>query len=261
MIRGTLKLPVFFGLWLLLVAGSGAQGQAATDPSKDTTQKLAPAYADPSTLDATVFVGDLAVPARARKDAERGHRLLVKEHKPAESAAAFRKAIALAPSYAKAYLLLGAAYMDMQRWADAEEPLLKAVLLDDKLSAATLALGSCMIEEGQYLEAEKYLLSGLRSNPNFVRGHYDLGRAYYGLHRFEAAASEARTAVTLAPELPNTHVVLAYALLRLRNEGDALVEFQAYLRLAPRGEWAAQVRNSVADLQDESATQAAKALP
>src|ERR1700730_4203418 len=157
MIRGTLKLPAFFGLWLSLVAGIGVPGQAATDPSKDTTQKLAPAYADPSTLDATVFVGDLAVPARARKDAERGHRLLVKEHKPAESAAAFRKAIALAPSYAKAYLLLGAAYMDMQRWADAEEPLLKAVLLDDKLSAATLALGSCMVEETKYLEAEKYL--------------------------------------------------------------------------------------------------------
>ena len=123
MIRSTLKLPVFFGLWLSLVAGIGAQAQAATDPSKDTTQRLAPAFADTSTLDATVFVGDLAVPARARKEAEHGLRLLVKEHKPAESAAAFRKAIALAPSYAKAYLLLGAAYMDMQRWADAEEPL------------------------------------------------------------------------------------------------------------------------------------------
>ena len=263
MMRETLKLQVFLGLWLSLAAGIGAQRQPAADPSKSDTQEQASPFAGSSILDTAVFVGDLAAPARARKEADRGRKLLVKEHRVADSAAAFRKAIELAPSFSEAYFLLGAAYMGMQRWADAEEPLLKAVLLDDKLSAAKLALGSCMIEEGKYLEAEKYLSSGLRSDPNFARGHYDLSRAYYGLRRFEAAVLEARTAVTLAPKLPNTHVVLAYALLSLRNDNDndALLEFQAYLRLAPSGELAAQVRDSVASLEDESSARDAKASP
>jgi tetratricopeptide (TPR) repeat protein len=261
MMRGAWKLLVLFGLWLSLAAGIGAARQAGTHSSKDPTPEHSSPFADSSTLDTTVFVGDLTAPARARKEADRGRQLLLKEHKAADSAAAFRKAIELAPSYSEAYFLLGAAYMGMQRWVDAEEPLLKAVLLDDKLSAARLALGSCMIEEGKYLEAEKYLLSGLRSNPNFARGHYDLSRAYYGLRRFEAAVLEGRTAVILAPELPNTHVVLGYALLSLHNDSDALLEFQAYLRLAPNGELAAQVRDSFGNLEDEFSTRDAKASP
>jgi Flp pilus assembly protein TadD len=202
-----------------------------------------PMEKSPAALGAQVSVNDLAVPEKAQSEFEKGRKLLLEDHKPAESIASFHKAIQIAPSYSMAYFLMGTAYMDTAKWSDAEAALDKAVSLNGKFGAADLALGGCLVEEKKFAEAEKPLVEGLASSPEAWRGEYDLGRDYYALNRFQEAEPHARKAVALAPDFPDAHVALGNVLLRLRDGPGALAEFQEYLRLAPDGPFAGATRD------------------
>jgi tetratricopeptide (TPR) repeat protein len=218
-----------------------AEADLATVPraSIQITLHELPATASADTLPVApgeiVSVNDLNVPENAQREFDKGRKLLLEEHKSAESIASFRKAIQLAPSYSQAYFLLGTAYLDTGKWSDAETSLDKAISFNEKLGPAYLALGSCLVMQKKFAEAEKQLLQGLELNPDASRGHYDLGRAYYALNRFPEAEPHARKVVALEPDFPDAHVLLGNVLLRLRDGAGALTEFQEYLRLAPKG--------------------------
>ena len=207
---------------------------------------LAPSPVAP---EATVPVSDLNVPENAQREFDKGRKLLMDEHKSAESISLFRKAIQLAPSYSQAYFLLGTAYMESGKWSDAETSLEKAISFNGKLGPAYLALGSCLVTQKRFAEAEKPLLQGLEVNPDASRGHYDLGRAYYALNRFPEAEVHARKVVALEPDFPDARVLLGNVLLRLRDGNGALAEFQEYLRLAPKGPLAAPTQELVNKLK------------
>jgi Flp pilus assembly protein TadD len=85
--------------------------------------------------------------------------------------------------------------------------------------------------------------------PNASQGHYDLGRAYYALNRFQEAEAHARKTVALEPDFPEGHILLGNVLLRLRDGARALAEFQEYLRLAPKGPFAGPTQQLVKKLQ------------
>ena len=232
-----------------------AEADLATVPRASiqiTLHGLPPApsiASSPVAPEATVAVSDLNIPENAQKEFEKGRKLLLDEHKSAESIASFRKAIQLAPSYSQAYFLLGTAYMDTGKWSDAETSLEKAISFNDKLGPAYLALGSSRVTQKKFAEAEKPLLRGLEFNANASRGHYDLGRVYYALNRFPEAEAQARKVVALEPDFPDAHVLLGNVLLRLRDGNGALAEFQEYLRLAPKGPLAAPTQELVDKLK------------
>lgn len=214
-----------------------------------TLHELPRADAAPVAPGPAVSVNDLNVPENAQKEFEKGSKLLLDEHKPAESIASFRKAIEIAPSYSQAYFLMGTAYMDASKWSDAEAALAKATSLNEKLGPAFLALGTCLVEQKKFTEAEKPLLKGLDLDPNAARGQFALGRTYYALNRFQEAEPHSRKAVSLEPDFADAHVVLGNVLLRLRDGPGALAEFQEYLRLAPTGPLAAPTQELVNKLK------------
>jgi hypothetical protein len=201
--------------------------------------------ASPISSDPMVSAADLAVPPGAQSEFVKGRKLLVDEHKPKDSIELFKKAIQLAPNYPLAYFLLGTAYMDDQKWGDAEDALSKAIANNDKLGPAYLALGSCLNAEKKFADAEKPLLKGLDLIPDSAQGQYELGWTYYSLDRWQDADPHVRKSLALDSTFAPAHLVMGNILLRERDGKDAYHEFNEYLRLDPKGQFADATRDLV----------------
>jgi len=209
----------------------------------------------PSSLDPTVSAADLAAPPEAQSEYKKGRKLLLDEHKPKDSIAPFKKAIQIAPNYPLANFLLGTAYMDDQKWGDAEDALNKAIANNDKLGPAYLALGTCLNAEKKFSDAEEPLLKGLELDPDSAEGQYQLAWTYWSLGRWQDADPHARKSLSLDATKAAAHLVMGNILLRERNGKDAYHEFNEYLRLDPKGEYADATRDLVKRL-DKALTDA-----
>ncbi len=215
-------------------------------------QALTPA--PPAASGRKISVQQLVIPEGAKREFDKGHKLLVDSGAPERSLPHFRRAIEILPTYAQAYLCLGTAYMDLRMWKEAESELRKAIELDDSLAAAHLALGACLNMQGSFGAAERPLARGLELNPEAAEGHYELGRVYWALGRWQTAEPHARKALALRAEWPVAHLLMGNILMRKRDAPAALQEFKEYLRLEPDGPFAGPTRDLVAKIEQALAT-------
>ncbi len=197
---------------------------------------------------------ELRVPENARKELEKGRKLLFENKEAGKSIPHFRKAIEIYPPYASAYLFLGMAHMDLGKWKEAESALQNAIQLDDKLAAAYLALGVCLNRQDNYAAAERPLVRGLELDPETADGHYELGKAYWALGRWQEAEPHVRKALTMHPEFATGHLLLGNILMRKRDAPAALQRFKEYLRLDPDGPFAVPTRDLVAKIEQALGT-------
>ncbi|HEV3469011.1 MAG TPA: tetratricopeptide repeat protein [Pyrinomonadaceae bacterium] len=211
---------------------------------------------------------DPSVPAEAAREFRQGEAALAGggKEKIEEAVLHFEKAVALHPNFTQAHLSLGAAYMDLQQWEKAEQALRRTLALDPKAANAHFALGEMFLRQKKFDEAERSLQEGLKLEMRSWQGHLALARVYW----LKAAAltdeaqarpplalayQEANEALKLKPELAEAHLLKGNLLLRARRAGDALKEFKEYLRLAPRGEHAAQTKALVEKIEKGLAEQ------
>jgi tetratricopeptide (TPR) repeat protein len=190
---------------------------------------------------------DANVPAEARKEFERGDAALT-GNKSAEGISHLEKAIQIYPKFVEAELRLGAAYMDQQNWEKAEQALKHAFEVDPNAANAQFALGEVYFQQRKFSEAEKALVKGLEIENRSWQGHFALGRLYWtrgGHGDIEKAGRQVAITLQLNPELAPAHLLAGNILLRAKKREEAIVEFQEYLRLAPKGEFAAQVRETL----------------
>ena len=163
------------------------------------------------------------------------------------------KAISIFPNYVEAQLMFGVAYMDLRQWEKAEKPLLATIKINPEASTAYFALGEVYRREKRYPEAEKMLLDGLKLNADSGEGHTTLAKVYWemapkasGEEKFkiylENSWKEAKRALELNPKLAEAQLLSGNLLLRARRADSALVHFEEYLKLQPKGEFAADVQ-------------------
>jgi tetratricopeptide (TPR) repeat protein len=254
------QTPLFISAFLCLLtvaAGAHAQGPGRLNSDESSVDganqaNSAKPSAAANTADAsTVSVHELSIPSSAQKAFDKGRQLLLDQHRAADSLAAFRKAVQMAPAFWEAHFLLGIAYMDLRKWSDAEGSLVHAIAFNDGLAPAYLALGSCLLEEGKYSEAEQQLLKGLELNPDAPHGQYDLSRTYYALRRFEDAKLRALKAIDLEPPRADVHFLLGTILLSLGDRPGALAQFQECLGLVPDTRLAALAQGQVNQVQSK----------
>ena len=98
------------------------------------------------------------------------------------------------------------------------------------------------MQQKKYSEAEKRLRQGLRIENRSWRGHFALGRVYWASSDLKQAAKQIAITFKLNPDLADAHLLAGNILLRSGKREDARTEFEAYLRLAPKGEFANQVK-------------------
>jgi tetratricopeptide (TPR) repeat protein len=198
---------------------------------------------------------DAKVPTEARREFERGRSALLDKERQEEGIAHLEKAVLLYPKFLEAHLMLGTAYMDVHQLDKAEATLRRALAIKPGVVEAYFALGELYRQQKKYAEAEKILRDGLQINHHFWQGHYTLGRVYWEMNDIVHAGPQIGITIQLKPDLAEAHLLAGNILLRGHKPDDALVEFQEYLRLAPKGEYAAQAQELVKKLKRALAAQ------
>ena len=201
-----------------------------------------------SGLAAAVDVIDARVPPSAREEFARGREALSHRNQQ-EAIGHLQKALYYHTEFFEARLLLGTAFVDLREWQKAETEFLSALAIKSDNATAMLALGEVYWREKRYDEAEKTLLEGLKLEEKNWHGHFTLGRLYWDKGEVMKAGPSIGRTLQLKPDFAEAHLLAGNILLRLNQQQRARIEYQEYLRLAPKGEYAAEVRDLVARLQ------------
>jgi tetratricopeptide (TPR) repeat protein len=206
--------------------------------------ELTPENSFPNTL---VDVIDARAPAGAREELIRGRAALGKKSYE-EGVGHLQKAIDLYPGFYEAHLLLGTALMDTREWKKAEAAFQRAVELKAGSAAAILFLGEVYWRQKRYDEAEKTLLDGLKLDDKSWHGYFTLARLHWDLGNIAKAGPAIGRTLQLKPDFAEAHLLAGNILLKINQQERALAEYQEYLRLEPKGEFAAQTRELVQKL-------------
>lgn len=149
---------------------------------------------------------------RSAEKAEEQLRLanaLMREGRPAEAAACYGHAIALAPDRADARYNLGVALRDLGRWAEAERQFRDALVLNPDHAEAHNNLGLTLQNQGRLDEAAACYRRAIALRPGHAKAHYNLALALQHQGRLDDAASSYRRALELKPDYARAHYNLA----------------------------------------------------
>jgi Flp pilus assembly protein TadD len=194
-------------------------------------------------------VVDANVPKPALVEFEKGRDAISQAKNIDEGIHHLENAVRLYSKYLEARLLLGTAYMDKSDWEKAENELRQALIIAPNTIGAHFALGELYFRTKRHSEAEKEMLAGIKLDPTSIQGHFMLGRLYYSLGDLSKAGPHVGTALRLSPTFARGHLLAANILLRARQTENAIVEFEEYVRLEPKGEFTEQAKETVRKLR------------
>jgi predicted Zn-dependent protease len=203
--------------------------------------QLVPDKSDSANNSTVTGVINVSVPPKARAEFDLGRAAMLAD-KADEGIAHLEKAVQIFPGYAEAQLLLGTAYMDKGAWDKAENTLRHARKLEPKMPVVFFALGEVYFRQKKYKEAEANLVEGLKLDDKSVPGHFALGRVYYATGNLVKAGPHVGRALQLKPDFAEGHLLAGNILLRAKQPEYALAQFEAYVLLAPQGQYAEQAR-------------------
>jgi tetratricopeptide (TPR) repeat protein len=194
-----------------------------------------------------IDVIDARAPAEAREELVRGREALSKKSYP-EAVEHLQKAISSYPAFYEAHLLLGTTFVDQREWQKAEGAFQSALDLKASSAPAMLSLGEVYWRQHRYEEAEKTLLDGLKLEEKSWHGYFTLARLYWDRENIAKAAPAIGHTLQLKPDFAEAHLLAGNILLKVNQHERALAEYQEYLRLEPKGEFAVQTRELVQKL-------------
>jgi tetratricopeptide (TPR) repeat protein len=120
------------------------------------------------------------------------------------------------PKNAAAWISLGNALMDSNRFGEAADAYQKALALDPKNVDVLVDMGTCLKNSGRPQQAVEEYRKAIKINPNHLYAHRNMG------------------------------VVLAFD---LKDKKEAAKEFEKYLALAPNAPDAGEIRQMVQNLK------------
>ena len=221
-----------------------------------------------STSTSTVGTIDVNVPPAAQKEFDKGTAALAEggKDKIAFAARCFEKAVSIYPKFVEARLKLGTAYMDLEQWEKAQQALLATIEVDPKAFNALFALSEIYLRQNKIADAEKVLVQGLAIQDQSYLGHLNLARVYWERARavkdlaqarpaLEKSYEEVKRALQLNADLAGAHLLKGNLLLRVSRATDAVAEFNEYLRLEPKGPFAAETRLLIEKINHKVAQQ------
>ena len=195
-----------------------------------------------------------AIRPEAQEALDRAQELLFRKHDPEASIVEFKKAVKLDPWHGPSYFLMGLAYMQLQRWGDAQLAFEEATKVEPGNAQGFLGLGSALNEQHNYPEAQRALEHSLELNPDSAEAHYELARTLGASGRWKAAEPHARRAISLNPDYAGPHALMGNVYLDQQDPESALKEFRAYLRLDPEGSLAPSVKHIIAEIEKATGT-------
>lgn len=229
--------------------------KSAESASKPGVISILPAKVNVNTPSINILEN---IPQDAQNEYSTGKSLLDQGEKEniKEAILHFEKALSIYPKFLDAQLMLGLAYMDSQDWGKAEQALRAAIEIGPQASTAYFALGEVYRREKKYADAEKILIDVLKANETSAEGHNTLAKVYFEMapaardeqqfrQYLENAWKEVSRSLVLDPKLAEAHLLAGNLLLKARRADASLVHFEEYLKLEPKGEFAAQTAEMV----------------
>jgi tetratricopeptide (TPR) repeat protein len=243
-----------FLLFVLALLSGAALAQSSSKPASQ-----------PSPLP-SANAGDVSSAPRPPKPAaqpalDRAQDLLFRKKDPAASIEEFKKALKADPWYAQTYLLMGLAYMQLQRWSEAQWAFEEATKVEPGNAKGYLGWGSALNEQKDYAGARKALEHSLELNPESAEAHYELARTLGALNQWQAAGPHALRAIALNPDYAGPHALMGNVYLEQEDFDSARDEFKEYLRLDPEGSLAPEVKKIIAEIEKASPPEPVKKRP
>jgi tetratricopeptide (TPR) repeat protein len=127
---------------------------------------------------------------------------------------------------------------DPAQWDDAIEAYRRVVAIDPTYAAAWNNLGLLLHRMGRYDDARRAYVSALEQDANLCQAAYNLGSLSEDLSDVEQAIEHYRHALTLSPDYADAHFNLAAALARAGRTEDAGRHWERYLQLDSTSPWA-----------------------
>jgi tetratricopeptide (TPR) repeat protein len=164
----------------------------------------------------------------------------------------FLKAVVTYPKYARAWNNIGVIHIKANDQAGAIEAWKKAVESNDKFVPPFFNIGRAYLSNKQPTDAETYLRKGLALDPNNVDGLFLLVTATGMQGNWDETVQVARKIHGLDHKrYADVHRFAGAALMQLNQHQAALAEYELYLQEDPQSPHAAQVRNTMTQLQAE----------
>jgi tetratricopeptide (TPR) repeat protein len=186
---------------------------------------------------------ELSIPGKAHDDMEKGMTLLYRKSDYQGDLKAFEKAIEEYPDYYEAYAQIGVAYMKLADAANSEKAFRKSIEVSHgQYEDAYIWLVDLFLNGQRFVDAEPLARKAVEIDSNSWQANSQLARALLELHRPSEAETSAIAAVKLKPDEANLYLVLANTHIRLKNDRALLDDLNHYLKLAPKGPFADQVR-------------------
>ena len=186
---------------------------------------------------------ELSIPQKAHDAFDKG---MAKADSKADYQGAiqeFQRAIKNYPDYYESYAEMGLTYVRLKDLPSAEKALRKSIELSSAKYAPPLMLLSMLLnDQNRSVDAEPVARQAIAAQPNTWRGHYELARALFSQQHVAAAEASASTARDVKPENPDVYLLLSEIHRSTHNAPALLQDVDTYLKLAPQGPAAPQVR-------------------
>lgn len=224
----------------------GQQSTNVASPHSDTRNTTAPSSPDDPRF--TVSVTSLAAPEKAQRAFQKGEEE-ARKGKLQSAANNFKKAVAMYPRYAIAWLELGRVHARESSWAEARHCFQQAVAEDSKLTDGYLELAHVAAEEQNWNDLADESNRLIQLSPDSSAEYWFLNSAaYYNLGDLDHAEASISRGLHLDTRHEFAQMEYLYGLI-LGSKKDykaAAQHVSEYLRLAPNAEDSQAARNLLA---------------
>ena len=211
----------------------------------------------------TVSATSLAVPDNARKEYEQGVKDLNSDRIP-QATQHLERAVNAYDQYAAAWTELGRAYAANREIDKAQQAYAKAIAADPKFTPPYLGLGSVQLQKLDYEAALESVGKAVEMNPALTAGvgGYIQGVSYFRLNQ-QDAAMESLLQAQQGPHrtFPQLHVILVELYLRRQDTTNAAAHMRAYIKEAPKGSFAPEMRTRLAVIDETASNEAGADRP
>jgi len=172
----------------------------------------------------------------------------------AEAITAFNEVIAKIPTCADCYYNLGMAHASTKNYPEAEAAFLKMIELEPDAGEAYTGLASIYNAQRQFDKAAEASaraaeLSGAAGGGGSAEAAYNRGVILFNSQDFAGAREQFEAATKADPNMALAQYQLGMAALNLGLIPDAVAALEAYLKVAPDGDKAAEVEAALPGLQ------------
>jgi tetratricopeptide (TPR) repeat protein len=122
---------------------------------------------------------------------------------------------------------------------------LRVLDADPAHAAAHINLGTLFYNRQNFEGAEFHYRAAVGADPRYALAYFDLGNVLDETGRIPDAVVAYKTAINLAPTYADAHYNVALAYERLQQPRQALLHWQAYVKLDRSGPWSVHARNQI----------------